>query len=248
MTHMSELTVKVNAFEGPLDLLLHLIKTMEIDITDIPIVEIVNQYMAYLQEMEKFELNIAGEYLVMATTLLSIKSSMLLPQAEVEEEEDEVDPRDELVLMLLEYQAIKEASESLQGKEMDRKQYVTKPATELVDYQNNIPLQPGEVTLFDLLVAYQRVTLTMTFNEPQEHTIEREEISVEDKIAWIRQQITQADSSLSFSTLLRSHSRHEIVTTFLALLELIREQEIQVHQDNLHEELTLSFVNESQGV
>ena len=247
---MSELTVKVNAFEGPLDLLLHLIKTMEIDITDIPIVEIVNQYMAYLQEMEKFELNIAGEYLVMATTLLSIKSSMLLPQAEVEEEEDEdeVDPRDELVLMLLEYQAIKEASESLQGKEMDRKQYVTKPATELVDYQNNIPLQPGEVTLFDLLVAYQRVTLTMTFNEPKERTVEREEISVEDKIAWIRQQITQADSSLSFSTLLTSHSRHEIVTTFLALLELIREQEIQVHQDNLHEELTLSFVNESQGV
>lgn len=248
MIKMSELTVKVEIFEGPLDLLLHLIKKMEIDITDIPIVEIVKQYMTYLNTMKDLELTIAGDYLVMAATLLSIKSSMLLPQHEEPAEDEEIeDPRSELVDMLLEYKKFKEAAGHLREKEMGRKQYFTKPPAELNEYQETIPLQPGEVTVFDLMVAFQQVDLKMQYNHLQEQTITREEISIEDKIQWIRQTVLSSKKPVPFSTLLKSHSKQEMVTTFLAMLELMKEQKLIAYQKTFDDELEITFLHENQG-
>src|SRR5690625_6108460 len=120
--------VKLETFEGPLDLLLHLIHELEIDIYDIPVAEITDQYMAYVTQMQEIELDIASEYLVMAATLLQMKSAMLLPKQEVDyEDEYEEDPREQLVQRLIEYQRFKEAAEKLKEKELDENQLYTRP-------------------------------------------------------------------------------------------------------------------------
>lgn len=241
---MSQLTIKVEVFEGPLDLLLHLIKKMEIEITDIPITEVVSQYMSYLHTMKELELTIAGDYLVMAATLLSIKSAMLLPRQPLSDEEEDLepeDPRAELALMLMEYQKYKNAAGTLQEKEQARQQYMTKPAAELSSYQETVPLLEGQVNLFDLMVAFRRVSLRINEQKQSKKTIIREEITIEEKMQWIRNKVFSSSRPILFSDLLESENRQELVTAFLALLELIKEQEISVRQETAVDDLFVTF-------
>ncbi len=153
---MQGYSVKLDGFEGPLDLLLHLINQYEIDIYDIPVAVITEQYMHYIHTMQQLELNIASEYLVMAATLLAMKSKSLLPnQAALDEEAtmEEEDPRDELMNRLIEYRKFKEAAEELKEKELSADKLYTRPPAPLPDKPELKPLEPGEVTVYDMVAA-----------------------------------------------------------------------------------------------
>lgn len=147
---------KINEFEGPLDLLLHLIKESKMDIMNIEIENITKQYMDYLAEQEKMNLEIASEYLVLASELLEIKSKLLLPNTKMEEEEEEIDPREELVNRLLEYQAYKEITKVLQEKENLRKEIYTKSPENIQNYIDQDTTVSIDVSLDDLISAFQK--------------------------------------------------------------------------------------------
>lgn len=223
--------VKLEVFEGPLDLLLYLIKKEEIDIYDIPIAKITEQYLEYLDLMRLLDLNIAGEFLVMAATLMHIKSRMLLPPDEQPlDEEEMLDPRAELVRKLLEYKKFKEAAGQLQNLEVKRKElFIRQPTNE----GGNQPeyVEYFEATLFDLISAFSGVLKEVpkqTF-----YQIVKEEVSVEEKIHYIFHQLVTTPV-LYFVNLFKDvKSKLEIIATFLAVLELIRLREILVVQKEL---------------
>ncbi|MBO0418983.1 segregation/condensation protein A [Vagococcus fluvialis] len=243
---MKELNVKLEIFEGPLDLLLHLIKTLEIDIYDIPISEITEQYMYYIRSMKELDLELAGEYIVMAATLMSIKSKTLLPKVEVEllesDYEDEIDPREQLVAQLLEYRKFKYAASILKEKEVERGKFYTKEATNLDEYKDLVaPLAPNEVTTIDLFLAFSDILNRRKDLEPMETTIVSEEFSIDDKIDEIMNRVFSNDnaSGLHFTSLFYVYTRNEIVTTFMALLELIKSGEIIAKQKSAIEPIVL---------
>ncbi|HKY32024.1 MAG TPA: segregation/condensation protein A [Candidatus Polarisedimenticolia bacterium] len=209
------------AFEGPLDLLLHLIRAHEIDITDIPIVEICRQYDAYLQLMQQLDLEIAGDFLVMAATLAHIKSRMLLPPDPAAPGEQSEDPRAGLVRQLLDHQKMKAAAEML--RERDELQ----ADTFLRGHGGEDPLAPYrgekllEVSLFDLLSAFKRLIETLEDAAPLH--VKRDEISVSEKIAWLLDRLQGAPEALSLRALLAElATRAERIAAFLAVLELVR--------------------------
>ncbi len=224
------LSVKLPAFEGPLDLLLHLIKQNEIDIYDIPIALITQQYLEYLEMIKSLNLDVAGEFLLMAATLLHIKSKMLLPPTEDEEEETEPeeDPRAELVRRLLEYQRFKEAAQELEkGLLLDRDVFARHFFSEefLAEAEEALP---GEVTLFDLLEAMKKVLQGAPVEEFQEVSLEH--LTIKDKILQIMDRLWEMES-LAFTELFSvATPRGEIIVTFLALLELLRLRMIKVFQ------------------
>lgn len=243
---MKELNVKLEIFEGPLDLLLHLIKTLEIDIYDIPISEITEQYMYYIRSMKELDLELAGEYIVMAATLMSIKSKTLLPKVEVEllesDYEDEIDPREQLVAQLLEYRKFKYAASILKEKEVERGKFYTKEATNLDEYKDLVaPLAPNEVTTIDLFLAFSDILNRRKDLEPMETTIVSEEFSIDDKIDEIMNRVFSNDNAngLHFTSLFYVCTRNEIVTTFMALLELIKSGEIIAKQKSAIEPIVL---------
>ena len=243
---MNELNVKLDIFEGPLDLLLHLIKTLEIDIYDIPISEITEQYMFYIRSMQELDLELAGEYIVMAATLMSIKSKTLLPKVEVEFSEsdyiDEIDPREQLVAQLLEYRKYKYAAGVLKDKETERGQYYTKEATNLDNFKEELePLAPNEVTTIDLFIAFSDIINRQKELAPRATSIVSEEFSIEDKITEIMGRMFKLDltQGLSFNSLFYAYTRNEIVTTFMALLELIKSGEVIAKQAKSTEPIVL---------
>jgi len=214
----TSVTVKLERFEGPLDLLLHLIKRDEIDIYDIPIARITQQYLAYLELMRSFDLDVAGEFMVMAATLMRIKARMLLPQPPAGEEEDEGDPRVELVQRLIEYRQFKEAAQSLKLKEGDRRLLFERGMVPSEEEAGPLPLQPA--SLFDLLDALNRVMARVP--EAAVYEVVAEPYEVEDKISFISASLAEA-GTLSFADLiLRCRTRAEMIVTFIALLELIK--------------------------
>ena len=173
--------VKLERFEGPLDLLLHLIKRDEIDIYDIPIARITQQYLAYLELMRALDLDVAGEFLVMAATLMRIKAKMLLPAPQAAEEEDEGDPREELVQRLIEYRQFKEAASTLRTREEERRQLFERGLLPSEDDAGPLPLAPA--SLFDLLDAFHRVVARLP--EPAVYDVRSEVYDVEEKMAVI---------------------------------------------------------------
>ncbi|MFL2094743.1 segregation and condensation protein A [Marinilactibacillus psychrotolerans] len=240
--------VNLEIFEGPLDLLLHLINKYEIDIYDIPIAKITTQYMEYLHAMQILQLDVAGDYLVMAATLMSIKSQMLVPRNDAWNEEEfiveEEDPREELMEMLLEYRKFKNATTKLEYKQSERADFFTKEPTDVTEYQENIPLKKGDVDLIDLIEAFQALIRRNELKEPEETTIETEEISVTDKMKWIELKIKNSpSSSISFRHLFEYYSSKEVVVTFLALLELIKENKVDFKQDKTFSDIKLAFLN-----
>ncbi len=227
------LKVKLETFEGPLDLLLHLIKKNEIDIYDIPITVITQQYLDYLEAMKSLNLDVAGEFLLMAATLLHIKSKMLLPlseeeQSEEEKEEGAEDPRAELVRRLLEYQRFKEAALDLvQGSLLDREVFARKFFTEKF-LEGSEEALVGEVTLFDLLEAMKRILQGIPPEEFEEISLDH--LTLKEKIHQIMEQLWEKES-LTFGELFTPTSlRGEVILTFLALLELLRLRMIKVYQ------------------
>ena len=211
-------TVRLARFEGPLDLLLHLIKRDEVDIYDIPISHITQQYLAYLELMRALDLEVAGEFLVMAATLMRIKAKMLLPLPAVGEEEEEGDPREELVQRLVEYRQFKEAAGTLKTREGERRLLYERGMVPGEEDAGPLPLAPA--SLFDLLDALNRVMARVP--EQTVYEVRAESWSVEDKMSLIATSVAER-GSVSFVELLeRCRARAEMVVTFVALLELVK--------------------------
>ena len=224
--------VKLEVFEGPLDLLLYLIKKEEVDIYDIPIERITNQYMEYLTIMQMLNLEVAGEFLVMAATLMYIKSRMLLPadqQVTDAEEEGGEDPRWELIRQLVEYKKFKDASAQLAKREEEQANVFPPKALDAgVEADKNVPL--AEVSIFDLINAFN-VVLKKASARSDFHEILEEKFTVSDKIEEILYTLRDRTHMLFSELFATASSRVEIVVTFLALLELIRLKRLKVRQE-----------------
>lgn len=245
--------VKLQVFEGPLDLLLHLIDKNKIDIYDIPIVEITNQYMEYIQAMEKEDLNIMSEFLVMAATLLDIKCKMLLPK-EVNEEGEEEDPRQELVEQLLEYKMYKYMSYELRDRQMDGEQVLYKDPSipnEVLEYVEPVDLDEllGDLTLAKLNRIFKEVMKKQVDKiDPVRSKfgkIEKEEVTLPDRLDFVSE-YARTHSRFSFRSLLEQQtSRTQIVVTFLAVLQLMKEGVILTRQEHAFDDiLILSRIEE----
>jgi len=224
-------TVKLDNFEGPLDLLLYLVRKNEIDIEHIPIVTITQQYLEYLELMKALNLDIAGEFLVMASTLLYLKSRALLPAQDDEVDEEEQTTLEDLKRQLFEYQQYKKAAQHLRDQNILEKDVFTRGAQEVsVGGQSEPVLQ--EASIFDLLAALQKV-FERTGNRSDLMEVAAEELSVKDKINELLDRLQTCTSHLRFEELFPPHaSRLEIITLFLALLELIMLQAVRIYQNN----------------
>ncbi|MFD1018546.1 segregation/condensation protein A [Thalassobacillus hwangdonensis] len=233
--------VKVDAFEGPLDLLLHLINRYEIDIYDIPVATITEQYMAYIHTMQVLELDVASEYLVMAATLLAIKSQMLLPKQPVEfEDEDELeeDPREELMRRLIEYRKYKEAAASLKDKEQTANHVYTRQPSTLEEYMEEKPkVTPGEASIYDMLGALSKLFQRKQWEKPAETKVQRDEIPIQTRMEEIMKQIDVNTKGVGFFTLFPEKTRSHIVVTFMAILELMKINRLTCVQNNHFDEL-----------
>ena len=242
-----ELTVKLQVFEGPLDLLLHLLDKNKVNIYDIPIVEITNQYMEYIREMKRQDLNVMSEFLVMAATLIDIKSKMLLPAKETEEEEAE-DPRAELVEQLLEYKMYKCISYELKDRQMDAEKVMFKEPTipdEVAAYEEPVDLEElmADVTLKKLNDIFKSIMRKQEDKiDPVRSKfgkIEKEEVSLSDKMVYL-EQYAMTHPHFSFRSLLEAQcSKMEIIVTFLAVLELMKMGKITIYQDKIFDDIRI---------
>jgi segregation and condensation protein A len=234
----SAYTVRLEMFEGPLDLLLHLIHKNELDITNIPIALVTEQYLEYLKLMKVLNLDIAGEYLLMASTLLYIKSKTLLPSSSEEEEETGEDPRAELIRRLLEYQKYKEAASQLEQRPLlDRDVFIRLTPMDL----ENAEEEKVEVNLFELLEAFCKILERAKAEEFHEVILYR--ISVEEKFQEILSLLQKERRSIAFNHLFPEQvSRRVIIVTFLAILELVKMKFIRIFQMAPFETIRLSLI------
>ncbi|SFF62577.1 condensin subunit ScpA [Halobacillus alkaliphilus] len=234
--------VKVDGFEGPLDLLLHLVNRYEIDIYDIPVSKITDQYMNYIHTMRELELDLASEYLVMAASLLAIKSQMLLPNPileEVDEEGLEEDPREDLMRKLIEYRKYKQAAEGLKEKEVEANRIYTRPPMRQEDVQEEAPaIKQGEASIYDMIHAMSKMLSRSNANEQvQETKIKRDEVPIQMRMEEILTQVDLQEGGTSFYQLFKKRSRPHIVVTFMAILELMKSNDIVCVQQQHFEEL-----------
>ncbi len=250
MTKYEALTLELEAFEGPLDLLLHLINQMEIDIYDIPIAKITDQYMDYIHHMQTVEIDVASEYFVMAATLMRIKSEMLVPrnehQATMEEDfYEEEDPRQQLIDLLLEYKQIKEVIPKFEERSKDRAGYFGKDPSDIAQYQEKIELKDQGLTAEDLANIFRDVLRRHQLEMPHPTTIEAEEVTVVERMQAIQSLIIDsANQRISFSQLIETPTRKSIVITFLALLELIKDNQVFVQQDSIQSDISISLIED----
>lgn len=241
-----ELTVKLQVFEGPLDLLLHLLEKNKVNIYDIPIVEITNQYMEYIAEMRRQDLNVMSEFLVMAATLLDIKSKMLLPAKE--SEDDEEDPRAELVQQLLEYKMYKCMAYELRDRQIDAEKVWFKAPTippEVLAYEEPVDVNElmSGVTLARLNDIFQSIIKKQADKiDPVRSKfgrIEKEEVSLPDKMTYV-EEYSLHHGHFSFRSLLEAQSgKMEVVVTFLAILELMKMGKIVVSQEYTFDDIKI---------
>lgn len=223
--------VLLDEFEGPLDLLLHLIKESKVDIWDISIEDVTKQYLDYIHKMEELNLNIASEYLVMASELIEIKSKMLLPRIKDEDdEEEELDPREALVKKLIEYEQYKKVTEDFKKLEQIRSEIYTKTPESLKDYVDENTQVVVDVTLDDMLEAFQKFLERKKFSEPLQTSVTKREISVEERTASIRG-ILSKRKKVDFTELFDVFTKEYIVVTFLAILEMAKKQELRITQE-----------------
>lgn len=247
--------VKLEVFEGPLDLLLHLIDKNKIDIYDIPIVEITNQYMEYIRNMQSEDLNVMSEFLVMAATLLDIKCRMLLPK-EVTEDGEEEDPRQELVEQLLQYKMYKYMAYELKDRQIDSDYVLYKNPTipeEVQEYVEPVDLDLllGDLTLARLNEIFRDVMKRQTDKiDPVRSKfgkIEKEEVSLSDKFTYIRGYM-KSRKKFSFRQLLEEQrSKMHVVVAFLAILEMMKLGEIQVEQEETCGEIMIERTGDTDG-
>ena len=237
-----EYEVKIDSFEGPLDLLLHLVKESKVDIWDIKIVDITEQYLNYIQAMEKLNLNIASEYLVMASELIEMKSKMLLPRIKDEEEMEEEDPREVLIRRLVEYQKYKDMTKNFKELESLRHEFYTKAPESLKEYAEEGTVVSGEVTLDDLMLAFQKFLERKKASQPLSTTVTKKEITVEERRKSIRS-ILKKKGKVDFFELFEVVTKEYIVVTFLAILEMARKSEVMIYQENDFEQIIVEVVS-----
>lgn len=247
-----EIAYKLNVFEGPLDLLLHLIEKNKVDIYDIPIVTITEQYLAYVSEMQERDMDVMSEFLVMAGTLLQIKSKMLLPREQTEEEEEE-DPRAELVRRLLEYKMYKYAALELKDMELDASHNLYKKPTipkEVEEYREEV--DPAELvdglTLSKLNDIFRSIMRKQVDKidpiRSKFGTIEKEEINIEDRMVQIREEV-RGLKGINFRTLLEAQpTRMNIIITFMSILELMKVGAITIRQEETFGEIVIDSLDE----
>lgn len=228
--------VELELFEGPLDLLLFLIQREEVDIYDIPIARIARQYVEYLDLMRALDLDVVGEFILMASTLMAIKSRMLLPATEVNEEGELVDPREDLVRQLLEYRRFRAAAERLDQIQDERRQ------VHIRGLSMSLPEAPEaelELGLYALLSAYQTLLNRAQIRAAARPQLELEELRIEDRVRLIRK-ILRETARLRLSELLHdAREKLEVIVTFIAILELVRLGEVGVRQPTAFEEVYL---------
>lgn len=244
------LEFKLQVFEGPLDLLLHLIDKNKVNIYDIPIVEITDQYMEYVRQMDRQDLNLVSEFLVMAATLLDIKAKMLLPK-EPENEEEEEDPRAELVEKLLEYKRYKYMSYELKDRQLDaEKSMYKKPAIpdEVKKYEPPVELDKllSGITLKKLNDIFQEVIRRQNDKidpiRSQFGRIEKEEVSIEEKVDYVLDYAVK-NGHFSFRELLgRQCSKIQVIVTFLAILELMKVGKINIVQNHIFDDILIDAI------
>ena len=222
--------VKINEFEGPLDLLLHLIKKSNIDIYDISLVEITNQYLDYINKMEELNLDIASEYLVLASELLQYKSSMLLPKKEETPDDYEEDFKSELIKKLVDYKKYKEVCETFKVLEENRSNFYTKTSSDISLYGEK-SLNNDNVTVDDLIDAFKKFMERREFEKPLNTKITTKELSVSDRVVEIRNMLRNK-KSVNFMELFTRRDKSYVVVTFLSILEMAKDLEISIEQDN----------------
>jgi segregation and condensation protein A len=246
LTNKADYRVSLDAFEGPMDLLLHLIKKNDIDIYDIPITLILEQYLAHVDIAKELNIDLAGDFLLLAAELIHIKSRLLMPLEEEQEEEEGEDPRAELVRRLIEYQRYKDASEKLMQRPMLGKDVFTRGETSQVPEED----RELEADMTSLLVAFQKVLQRL----PQEkaYEIQREELSISDKIMSLTEKIKHV-KELKFSEIFDPElGRFDLVISFLALLEMAKLHMIRIKQGDTFDEIyvvsKVSEADEEKGV
>lgn len=227
------INIKLQAFEGPLDLLLHLIDKAEVDIYDIPIAEITDQYLQYISMMKIHDLEISSEFLVMAATLLEIKSKMLLPKPKKDEDaEESVDPREELIQKLVEYRKYKEVSLELKDKLSIYEKVFYKPPEPIEDYIPDVS-SISNVSLDLLVVSFKNIILRNSMKKSSNfREIYREVVTIDDKIKLIGKLLTNKPSFYFDDLFLNNFNKYEMVVTFIAVLELMKRKSITVEQEH----------------
>ena len=235
---MSDVSLKLTAFEGPLDLLMHLIESNKIDIYDIPIVEITEQYIGYLRNLQEFDMELASEFLVMAATLLQIKSRMPLPKEAREDEDEGEDPRQQLVEMLVEYRRIKKAAQNLRYLKEEADRYASREPMFANLVERYVPSYPVR----DLLLALANV-LRETGGRPLAY-IEPQAFSVQEKMAEILQRLQGSAQGFLLSELFASGKAGEKVAAFLGVLELLKMGLITISQ---HQAFAPIYIFSKQG-
>ena len=241
------ISVKLEVFEGPLDLLLHLIEKNKVDIYDIPIVEITEQYLDYIRSMEQEDMNVMSEFLVMAATLVNIKCKMLLPK-EVNEEGEEEDPRAELVQKLIEYKMFKYMSYELKDRQIEAQKSVYKSPSipdEILNYREPVNYEElvGDMTLQKLNEIFREMVKRQEDRidpiRSKFGNVEKDEVQLEEKQNYILQYLNEHESCSFRELLEKQHSKMEIIVSFLVVLELIKVGQIHITQDRLFDDILI---------
>ena len=231
-----ELDLIINEFEGPLDLLLHLIKENKMDIFDIKIEEITEQYLSYIRKQESMNLEIDSEYLVLASELIEIKSKLLLPHEKEVLDEEESDPREELMNRLFEYQAYKEITKTLKEKELIRQEIYTKAPSSLKEFVDNDTDIKMDITLDDLVDAFQKFLERKKESKPLATKVTENEITVSSRRSDIKMLLSKG-KKVSFFKLFPVYTKEYVVATFLAVLEMVKNKEIIITQNDTFDDI-----------
>ena len=234
-----EYRIKINEFEGPLDLLLHLIKESAIDIYDIKISEITKQYLDYIKAMEEMNLSIASEYLVMASELIELKSKMLLPKNEEEFEDDYESPEETLIRKLLDYKNYKDITKTFKELEQERFNFYTKLPSNIDEYQDEDNIcESRDISL--LLDAFAKFIERSEEQKPLHTKITTKEISLKDRIDSIRK-ILKTKKRIIFTELFEQTNKEYLIVTFLSILQMAKDQELEIEQEDLYQDIFIKL-------
>lgn len=240
-----EYNVKLDQFEGPLDLLLHLVNRLEIDVYELSVTQMTDQYLDFIHTMQKLQLDVAGDYLVMAATLLEMKSKMLLPvrdeQREVDFFYEEEDPRQELIRRLVEYRKYKAVTKQLRNQREQTGQMYSKPPDPFIGTQTK---RTKDVSPYDLLAALQKMGKRKRLTVPKKTKIEHDEASIQEKMNEIINELKASSRPCFFTAFHDNRDRKQIVTSFLAVLELIKTQQVICLQTYNFTNFELHLMNE----
>lgn len=229
--------LSLDNFQGPMDLLLHLIKKKKMNIMDIKLEIIIDEYLDYIKKQEQLNLNIASSYLVMASELIEIKSRMLLPSSQEEEEED---LKENLINRLIEYEKYKEMIPTFKGLELERNNYKTKSPTSILEYKTVEKIE-SDLTVDDLVNVYKKFLERLEDEKPINTKVTKREISVDSQIKRIRD-IFKINKKINFLDLFEKKSKDYVIVTFLAILEMSSKKEIKIVQENNFAEITCEVV------